>query len=223
MEKTLSKTALIADDDEYFRIALKSILLKKGFENVIETDSLDSAVESLSEIDGNVSIALFDLCMPGMSSPASLRAVKEVYPKIKIAIVSASTRKADIMNAIETGVNGYIPKGIGAIRLSKALDLILSGLVYIPPIMADGTGTSQDRDASRDSEPHQLLEKLTPRQIDVLRHLVDGKTTKEIAAGLGLSEGTVKIHLKALFKSLKVRNRAAAAVAGIDILKALDA
>jgi len=224
MPEAHEHTALIADDDEYFRMALKSILTKLGFTNVIETDSLDSAIDRLSEVNGRVAIALFDLGMPGISSPASLRAVKEVYPRIKIAVVSGSTKKTDIMSAIETGVNGYVPKVLGAKQLSEALKLILGGIVYVPPLMADGTASEAEPSNSTmsESDQKQVLEKLTPRQVDVLKMLVDGKATKEIAAGLGLSEGTVKIHLKALFKSLKVRNRAAAAVAGTKLLVNID-
>lgn len=224
MAETHEHTALIADDDEYFRMALKSILTKLGFANVIETDSLDAAIERLSEVNGQVAIALFDLGMPGISSPASLRAVKEVYPGIKIAVVSGSTKKTDIMSAIETGVNGYVPKGLGAKQLSEALKLILGGIVYVPTLMAEGVASESDSNNNvlSDSEHKHVLEKLTPRQVDVLKMLVDGKATKEIAAGLGLSEGTVKIHLKALFKSLNVRNRAAAAVAGTKILVGTD-
>jgi len=217
MQEDQNKTALIADDDEYFRMALKSILGKIGFSNVIETASLDSAVERLTEVDGKVAIALFDLGMPGIQSPASLRAVKEVYPRVKIAVVSGSTKRTDILSAIDTGVNGYVPKGLGASELAKALQLIMDGVLYVPPLMADGV-VSSEPEGITEGNHRQVLEKLTPRQVDVLKLLVDGKSTKEIAKALGLSEGTIKIHLKALFKSLNVRNRAAAAVAGTKIL-----
>lgn len=221
MAENKEKTALIADDDEYFRMALKSILMKIGFTNVVETASLDSAIEKLTEIDGNVEISLFDLGMPGISGPASLRAVKEVYPKIKIAVVSGSTKRTDILSALEIGVNGYVPKGLGATQLAAALRQILDGSIFVPSLMTEGNYSEPSNNSNSgltETEQRQVLEKLTPRQKDVLKMLVAGKATKEIASGLGLSEGTVKIHLKALFKSLNVRNRAAAAVAGTKIL-----
>lgn len=219
MAETYEKTALIADDDAYFRMALKSILLKIGFQNVIETESLDAAIDKLTEIDGKVSISLFDLGMPGISSPASLRAVKEVYPNMKIAIVSGSNKKSDILSALETGVNGYVPKGLGPSKLSAALEQILGGSIFVPLSMTETTSYGDDFSVSTSSEKEQkqLLEKLTPRQKDVLEALVQGKPTKQIANDLGLSEGTIKIHLKALYKTLNVKNRSAAAVAGTKI------
>jgi DNA-binding NarL/FixJ family response regulator len=81
-------------------------------------------------------------------------------------------------------------------------------------INVDGNSTS----GISDKEQKLVLERLTPRQKDVLEALVQGKPTKQIANDLGLSEGTVKIHLKALYKTLNVKNRSAAAVAGTKIL-----
>jgi DNA-binding NarL/FixJ family response regulator len=208
MTETHDKTALIADDDAYFRMALKSILVKIGFNNVIETESLDSAIDKLTEIDGKVSIALFDLGMPGISSPSSLRAVKEVYPELKIAVVSGSNKKADILSALETGVNGYVPKGLGPSKLATALEQILNGSVFVPLSMTETTINVDGNSTSgiSDKEQKLVLERLTPRQKDVLEALVQGKPTKQIANDLGLSE------------TLNVKNRSAAAVAGTKIL-----
>ena len=219
MVETNEKTALIADDDAFFRMALKTILTKIGFTNVIETESLDSAIDKLAEIDGNVAISLFDLGMPGITSPASLKGVKEVYPSMKIAVVSASNKKTDILSALETGVNGYVPKGLGPKNLTTALEQILSGSIFVPSVLTETSSAEAEPTSSgmSDSEQMQILEKLTPRQKDVLEALVQGKATKQIANDLGLSEGTIKIHLKALYKTLNVKNRAAAAVAGTRI------
>jgi DNA-binding NarL/FixJ family response regulator len=215
------RISLIADDDEFFRIALRTILTRElEFQQVIETGSLDDAIEQLSERN-DVSLALFDLAMPGMESPASLKAVREFHAKMRIAVVSASTSRSDILAALEAGVHGYVPKGLGARELTAALRLIESGTIYVPPILAeqsllfDEPATAQELTAAAQKP---LLNLLTPRQRDVLNLVVQGDSNKLIARKLGLGEGTVKIHLAALFRSLGVRNRAAAAVAGARLL-----
>lgn len=212
-----NKTALISDDDAFFRIALKSILtLKLGFGKVVETGSLDDAIEALAQMKGQCHLALFDLNMPGMESPASLKAVKDFDPQLKIAVVSGSTRRNDILSALDTGVNGYVPKGLGPADLTKALEQIIAGSVYVPSLM---TETVEKPSSPEPGLPQRSdFDRLTPRQRDVLKMLVEGKATKEIATDLGLSDGTVKIHLKALFKTLGVKNRAAAAVAGSRLM-----
>src|SRR4028119_1868289 len=120
-KSTGAEVILIADDDEFFRMALRTILTKTvDGAQILETASLDEAVERLSEAS-DVSLAIFDLAMPGMESAASLRAVRECFPSTQVAVVSASKRRADILLALEAGAHGYVPKGLGAAELSRAL------------------------------------------------------------------------------------------------------
>lgn len=133
------RVALIADDDEFFRIALNAILKSKlGFTEVVEAGSLDEAIERLSDRD-DVSLALFDLAMPGMESAVSLGAVRDVHPDLKVAVVSGSSRRADILTALTAGVHGYVPKGLGATELAAAIKAILNGAIYVPPSVAGRT------------------------------------------------------------------------------------
>ena len=217
-----SGVALIADDDEFFRIALGFILKSKlRFAEIIETGSLDEAIERLSERE-DVSLALFDLAMPGMQSVASLAAVRDVHPDLKVAVVSASSRRSDILSALTAGINGYVPKGLGATDLAEAVRAILNGAVYVPPSIAGRASPSEAETpapaAGDQSERRRTIEFLTPRQREVLQLLVQGFSNKEIARKLKLGEGTVKIHMAALFRSLRVRNRQEAAAAGARLL-----
>lgn len=212
--------ALVADDDEFFRIALATILRNKlGFEEVVEAGSLDEAIERLADRD-DCFLALFDLTMPGMESAASLGAVREVRPDIKVAVVSASSRRSDILTALAAGIHGYVPKSLGAQDLAAALRVILSGAIYVPPSLA---GRPPDPAEAAPSPAVEIplrraIEFLTPRQREVLLLLVEGLSNKEIARKLRLGEGTVKIHMAALFRSLRVRNRQEAAAAGARLL-----
>ncbi len=215
-----NRIALIADDDEFFRVALRSVLIKEFlFHEVIEVDSLDDALEQLDK-SNDFTIALFDLFMPGMQSPANLRAVRACFPKLTVGIVSASTNRRDILLALEAGVHGYIPKGIGVRALTSALRTILEGAIYVPPCIASfemdaEVASAQSGDKSLDAV---CVQALTSRQSEVLEFLVEGKSNKEIARKLHLAEGTVKVHMAALFRGLGVTSRSAAAVAGAKLL-----
>jgi DNA-binding NarL/FixJ family response regulator len=212
---------LIADDDEFFRMALSAILRQKlGGAEIIEAGSLDEAIEQLSE-RGNVALALFDLAMPGMESAASLRAVRECFPSTQVAVVSASTRRSDVLLALEAGAHGYVPKSLGAAELAQALQAIRAGTIYAPPLVADIRGLESEplhRSAKPEAPSAASLTRLTRRQHQVLELIVKGLSNKEIARQLNLGEGTVKVHVAALFRVLSVASRSAAAAEGARCL-----
>jgi len=214
--------ALIADDDEFFRMALSTILTGKlGFSEVVQTASLDEAVEKLSA-RADISLALFDLAMPGMQSPANLRAVRDCFGKLRVAVVSSSKNRRDVLSALEAGVHGYVPKALGVTELAHALQLIVDGVIYVPPSIAILPSAADERPIAAGrlaSRPAPTLGALTPRQRNVLDLLVKGQSNKAIARELGLGEGTVKVHMAALFRSLSVGTRTAAAVAGGRLLR----
>ncbi len=217
------QVALVADDDEFFRMAITSILTDRlGVAEVIEVGSLDDALDRLGE-RSDITIALFDLAMPGMQGPANLGAVRDTFPDILVAIVSNSRRRQDILTALDSGAHGYVPKGMGVEDLTKALRTILDGTIYVPLLLSRVSSVDPDDaggqfpETDRRAAP-EVLARLTPRQRDVLELLVKGQSNKEIARSLDLGEGTVKIHLAALFRNLAVRNRATAAVAGARLL-----
>lgn len=212
------RACLVADDDEFFRMALRSILQTQlNYAEVIETGSLDEALERLPEAR-NVTLALFDLAMPGMESAASLRAVRECFPDVRVAVVSASSRRSDILLALQAGVHGYVPKSLGARDLANALSTIESGTIYVPGVLADVSGDTKDTlmpsAPMRTEDSLEAVQSLTPRQRDVLTLIVQGKSNKEIARALNLGEGTVKVHVAALFRVLGVTSRSAAAATG---------
>ncbi len=220
---TAGELILIADDDEFFRMALRTILTKTfDGAQIIETASLDEAVEYLSET-GTVTLALFDLNMPGMESAANLRAVRECFPQTLVTVVSASRRRADILLALEAGAHGYIPKRLGVVELAAAIQTVRSGAIYVPASITDLSGTEGEPNrpliASVAASPSASEMGLTPRQRDVLELIVQGMSNREIARALNLGEGTVKVHVAALFRVLGVTSRTGAAAAGIRLLE----
>lgn len=224
------RRALIADDDEFFRLALTAILARLEFTDIMETASLDEAVARLETCDATqpVTLALFDLEMPGMSGASSLAAIRECFPHVLVAVVSGSTRRRDILVALEAGAHGYVPKGLGVGELSKALGIVMSGAIYVPRCLAEIGAAGQPRIVSAEptansptgSDDHFFCREagLTKRQSDVLKLITGGMGNKEIARELGLGEGTVKVHVAALLRTLNVSNRAAAAALGAGLL-----
>jgi len=222
-----ARIGLIADDDAYFRMAVGAILNRQfGFSSIIEAGSLDEALERLGE-NQNIGIALFDLSMPGMRTPTNLRAVRECFPETRVGVISASSNRHNILLALEAGVHGYMLKSLSITDLAAALQTIFDGGIYVPPCLADISSVPLEAAEEGYQRPIEKIEQpapepeqpepgspLTPRQQDVLDLLVQGKTNKEIALALGLGEGTVKIHMAAIFRYFGVNNRAAAAVAG---------
>ncbi len=199
--------AVVADDDPFFRLALASVLADHfGIGRVHEAASLDDALETLAETP-SVDLALFDLAMPGMASPASLAAVRECHPDVTAAVVSNSVRREDVFQALRAGVHGYVPKATSVEALVEALRMIRDGFVYVPAFVTR-IDDAPERPSRAAPEPIRCL---TPRQRQVLDLIAAGQSNKEIARTLSLGEGTVKIHVTALLRVLGVPNRAAAA------------
>ncbi len=154
MTQPTPPVALIADDDDFFRLAVVAILTRSfGFSEVVETGSLDAALDQLSTRRGAVTLALFDLAMPGMEGPGSLSAVRECFPAVKVAVVSASTERNKILTALEVGVHGYIPKGIGSSELTRAVGMVLEGQIFVPASLAVLDGAGPRRRSRRGAPP----------------------------------------------------------------------
>jgi DNA-binding NarL/FixJ family response regulator len=221
------RIGLIVDDDANFRMAVGAILNRQfGFSEIIEARSLDEALDRLGD-NPSIRVSFFDLSILGMRTPANLRTVRECFPETKVVVTSGSSNRRNILLALEAGVHGYMIKSLGITDFAAALQTIFDGGIYVPPTLADISLSSAERsevdvgkvsveNAERFVAPaeSESVSPLTPRQQDVLDLLVQGKTNKEIAIALHLGEGTVKIHMAAIFRYFGVNNRAAAAVAG---------
>lgn len=209
-------TVLIADDHEVFRFGLASLLRHSlGVASVIEAETFADALARLD--DRRVSLAIFDLGMPGLTAPKDLAEVRVRRPDVRVVVLSASEAREDILEALEAGVHGYIVKSERTDPLIERLRYVLSGEIYVPPALAERPARPPEKADVR--KPGALaLETLSDRQRQVLKGLVEGMSNKEIARSLALSEGTVKMHLAALFRALGASNRAHAAALGKQML-----
>jgi len=204
---------LLADDHALFRHGLR-LLLDDAVDITWfdEAGSLDAALEVL-EAGASPDLMLFDLRMPGMAGGATLRALRAQCPDAKLAVVSASEAREDILDALGAGAHGYIPKSSSPEQLVAALRQIIAGGIYVPPALAALAAAEQAerRPTARAAPPVEPI-RLTDRQNEVMALLAEGMSTKEIARELDRGEGTVKIHLAAIYRALNARNRTEAVI-----------
>ncbi|MBN8716887.1 MAG: response regulator transcription factor [Xanthomonadales bacterium] len=221
---------LLADDH---RLIIEGVKLKLAEldpdVDVVVAMSLDELQNALAEHRDSLNLALLDIGMPGTRGYehiARLRAEAETLP---IVVLSGSEDLGVMRTLMELGVQGFIPKAYSPDVMLSAIRLVLAGGIYVPPLLlasaqAQGwqpgdlrlqAATSDTAASAAAGTPSLdgLRRLLTERQIDVMRLLSQGKPNKLIARDLGISEGTVKIHLAAIFRALNVRNRVEAVVA----------
>ncbi|WP_114240882.1 response regulator transcription factor [Dyella sp. C9] len=218
---------LIADDH---RLIVEGVKLKLGelgpdTEFVIAMDMAELRDAIHAPEAGALALALIDLAMPGVQGSEHLAEVIEKLPQVPVIVLSGSEDPVLMKGLLAMGVQGFIPKAYSPDVMLSAVRLVLSGGIYVPPLLlqerGDGAATAAVATAASapppatpgDSLEERLRKLLTERQIDVLRLLSQGKPNKLIARDLGISEGTVKIHLAAIFRALNVRNRVEAVVA----------
>lgn len=193
---------ILADDHALFRGGF-ALLFKQGEAQatVLEADTLAGAL-AIAASHPDADLLLLDLHMPGMQGATSIRQVVQTHPQLPLVVLSADENESMVQQVIAAGALGFIPKSATAAVMQSAIRLVLSGGIYVPAQLVMAT-----HGATRPQGPG----KLTGRQLDVLRLLADGMGNKDICHRLDLSEGTVKVHIAAIFRSLNVRNRTEAA------------
>lgn len=195
--------ALIADDHSLFRAGVRQLLAQEFASlEVVEASNLDEAGELLAQ-EEPPDLLLMDLNMPGVDGVDSIVALGDAAPGAKIVILSASEGRLEVGDALAAGVNGYIPKSLGAQAIISALKSVIDGGVYVPVSITRRTGAGSFAGKQRGKSL-----KFTERQRHVMPHLMLGKSSKEIARSLDIAEGTVKIHLASIYRILGVKCRA---------------
>lgn len=195
---------VIADDHALFRAGLRLLLTDRcGPAEVREAAGLPELRALLDEVS-QVDLAVVDLSMPGMNGGASIRELRHAFPHLRLVVMSASEQRQDVLDALAAGAFGYIPKSLEPDAMTAAFQQVLGGGIYAPTLLLTEPARAPEPSAPIDAS---IIAMLTPRQCDVLRLLGKGQANKEIARALDISEGTVKIHLAAIFRLLDVRNR----------------
>jgi DNA-binding NarL/FixJ family response regulator len=210
-------TILIADDHEIYRLGLVQLLRKSlNAKRFLQAACFAQVVEHLSDED--VALVILDLKMPGLTAPTEIRRLRLLRPDVRIVVLSGSECREDILGSLSAGAHGYIVKNQQTDQLIRRFRYVLSGEMYVPASLAESLPES--RKATAAAEPIAQLQKieLSERQRQVLKGLIEGKSNKEIAQALDIAEGTVKIHLAALFRLLGAANRAHAVALGKQLI-----
>lgn len=212
---------LIADDH---RLVIEGVKLKMAELAETVTFTIAMTAQELAEVlagdDAMFDLALLDLSIPGANGLSHIEHARSEHPSLPIVVLSGNEDAELMRRLLDLGVLGFIPKAYSPDVMLSAVRLVLAGGIYIPPMMLNQISGSSIPYASNGAATpvatpdsvDALRRILTERQVDVLRLLSQGKPNKLIARDLGISEGTVKIHLAAIYRALNVRNRTEAVV-----------
>ena len=208
---------LLVDDHALFREGMHHVLSQlDGQVDILDAGSFLEAM-ALAGNNPDLDLALLDLKMPGSDGMASVNLFHSRYPGIPIVVVSGTDRSGDIESAMNSGAMGFISKVSASKDMVQALRVVLGGGIYLPPqLLLQAVARAED--VRRDGRSWRVNRfGLTARQMEVLQHLAHGMSNKGIALATGLAEGTVKVHVAAIYQALKVSNRNEATRAALNL------
>lgn len=201
---------LLCDDHSLFRAGLELVL--QDIEGDVEVSGVEDGESLLAETerDDDYDLVLLDLGLPGASGFEVLTRLRAKHPDLPVAVLSGSDSPGDMRNALDLGAIGYVPKSANGAILLAAIQLMLSGGVYVPPEMFAEESPTPSPKTRR--SPSADAPQLSPRQREVLRLMAEGLTNAEIGEVLSIAQGTVKSHVMRVFEELRVDNRTEAAL-----------
>ena len=211
---------LVADDHTLFRRGLK-LLLARIFPDaaLIGVGDAGGAMQAIAD-ERPFDLILLDLAMPGMNGVAGVRRFVDSQPATPVIMLSAFAETDEILQCLNIGVRGYVPKSSSEEVLGHALSLVLAGEVFVPSSVVSRLQSGAGRDLPKelanlaDDNP---LRQLSARQRETMALMIEGQSNKEFARKLGLLESTVKAHIKVILKKLNAQNRTQAALIAADL------
>lgn len=203
---------LVVDDHALFRRGIVSVLAgQEGIEIAGEAADGLEAIEKAKKLTPDV--ILMDLNMPNCSGLEAIQALQAEMPQVNILVLTISEMETDLFAAVKFGARGYLLKKTAPEELIHAILHIAQGGVIVSPLMATKLLTEfKGLMGGAEKEPAEKVDAdLSPREMEVLQLVAQGKTNKEIADALFISENTVKTHLKSIMETLHLANRSQAA------------
>ena len=193
----------VADDHPLFRDAILKVI-KQHYPDavVVESTDLDSTITDL-ELNSETDLLLLDLHMPGSQDLFGLIMVREQFPSIPVAIISADDELDTINRAMGHGACGYIPKSCSPQVIFNAISTMLDGELWVPDTIRGNLTPVCNEEKSLAAK----IATLTPQQYRVIYYLREGWLNKQIGYELGITEATIKAHLTAIFRKLGISNR----------------
>lgn len=196
---------LVVDDHPLVLDALRHIVQKLGHAVAVTTAASRTELQSRLSGDAATDLILLDLALPGAVGLSLLAEVRDGHPEVPVVVVSGSDDADTINAAIDLGAMGFIPKSSTPAVMLSALRLVLSGGIYLPPAALAPRSRLPDAAARFSATPADSG--LTPRQTEVMALLLRGMPNKLICRDLGLAEGTVKVHVASILRTLGVASR----------------
>jgi DNA-binding NarL/FixJ family response regulator len=187
---------LIVDDHPVFRQGFVALVTQEWPDAAVEQAHDGAQALRMLAAHRDLDIVVLDLLMPGTLGLDLIGRIGAERPDLPVLVLSTLESEADIRRALARGASGYVPKSAAPSTLVSAIKLVLTGEIYVPPLVLGQAPPAQSADR-----------RLTPRQMDVLRLLAEGYSNKRIATTLGLSEKTVKTHLASIFRLLDADSR----------------
>lgn len=204
---------IIVDDQEIVREGLKMILSLHEEIDIIGEAS--NGQEFLNLIETKMpEVVLMDIRMPIMNGIETTKLVKEKYPNVKIIILTTFNEDEYIFEGLKNGADSYILKDSGSKEIMAAIKSVIDGEMLLNPkvtvkVINALNSMKVDKETFKfDSKKEKLIAKLTPRETEVVKHVLDGKTNKDIAKNLFVTEGTVKNYVSKILEKLELNNRA---------------
>ncbi|WP_126455189.1 response regulator [Sulfuriflexus mobilis] len=207
---------LLIDDHALVRRGLEELLTSRGIEIVGSAGNGEDGIDLAVSLQPD--IILLDIKMPGMNGLDTLSRLRELEINIPVLMLSMSRDEDDLARALREGARGYLLKDMNPDELIPALNDALTGQnVVAKELVGSLTNIIQGKPAEQEKiEPATPLSELTPREQEILEHIAEGESNKVIARNLGISDGTVKLHVKAILRKLGVHSRVEAAVIAVE-------
>lgn len=207
---------LLVDDHTLFRSGLETLLDRHGIEVIGAAGNGREGFLMAREMEPD--IVLLDMRMPEMSGLEVLSGLRAVGFKQAIVMLTTSNEEQDLVETLRNGASGYLLKDMEPIELVNALREIVNGKTIVAPELTTVLARvvqSEGEDMAAPKEVSPFAD-LTPRELEILCLLAEGQSNKVIARNLGISDGTVKLHVKAILRKLDVHSRVEAAVMAVE-------
>jgi two-component system, NarL family, nitrate/nitrite response regulator NarL len=204
---------LLIDDHALFRFGLQELLERRGIEVVAALGDCAAGIRRVADCLPDV--VLLDMRMPDRSGVEVLRELRAAHPRMPIAMLTTSADERDVVESLQGGAQGYLLKDMEPDALIAALGEIVRGRVVVAPELAGVLARAVQGENRAEAADGGGLD-LTPREHQILCHLVEGQSNKTIGKRLGIADGTVKLHVKAILRKLEVHSRVEAAVIAVE-------
>jgi DNA-binding NarL/FixJ family response regulator len=200
---------LIVDDHPILREGIAALIRRSDPDSIIfQAGDVPHALSFVIQ-NSDIDIVLLDLVLPGNGGMSAISEFSRMRPALPVIVLSASEDHHIARRALAQGALGYVTTSASSTSLLSAIQLVLSGDLYVPPFILAQLASGRLSDLEMNVRPARLA--LTERQIDVLQRIGTGQSNRMIAVELDLSEKTVKAHVTAIFKALNVVSRTQAA------------